>query len=166
MAKAKDVTKEEKIDDVDEDLEDKEDFDGDAEPGDAAEIEDDAPDENPVTEDEVNGTEDDEEELAEPPARPHAGDEEDDDEEVDPDDVEADLDTILKDRLASPDEDEEDDEDEAPQTGSRKTRQKIVEEFICEGCFLLVTANQFGPANDMRCPNGEEVCPAMEQLKA
>jgi len=70
-----------------------------------------------------------------------AGEEEEDLETVD--DVEADLDTILKDRLATHDEDDEDDEEEQPVTseeGDLPQRRKF--EFPCPSCFLLVNANE------------------------
>jgi len=100
-----------------------------------------------------------------------AGDEEADEDEdvVDPDDVEADLDAILKDRIAAPDEDEDEDEVEvvdtrAPETPDGVTPKKA-NEFTCTGCFLLVNRGQFGPADHMTCPVGESDCPAIAQLQ-
>ena len=81
------------------------------------------------------------------PAR--AKGEDDDEEEADPDDVEADLDAILKDRIAAAD-DEDDDEDEVvpePRTAAEVAEgvtPKKANEFMCTGCFLLVNPGQFG----------------------
>ena len=92
-----------------------------------------------------------------------------DEEVVDPDDVEADLDAILKDRIAAPDDDEDEDEVEvvdtrAPETPDGVTPKKA-NEFTCPGCFLLVNRGQFGPADNMTCPVGEAECPAIAQLQ-
>ena len=86
----------------------------------------------------------------------------------DPDDVEADLDAILKDRIAAADDEEDEDEAEvvdknAPETPDGVTPKKA-NEFICTGCFLLVNRGQFGPADNMTCPVGEADCPAITQL--
>jgi hypothetical protein len=98
------------------------------------------------------------------------GDEEveDDDEVADPDDVEADLDAILKVRIAAADDDEDDDEVEvvdksAPEAPDGVTPKKA-NEFVCTGCFLLVNRGQFGPPGSMTCPVGEADCPAIAQL--
>jgi len=97
---------------------------------------------------------------------------EDDDEEPDPDDVEEDLDVILKDRLASGDdldEDEEDDEDQvvAPPitaTEGDKVAPKREGEWTCTGCFLIVSARQFGKRETATCPSGVTDCPSLEML--
>ena len=100
-----------------------------------------------------------------------AGEEEveDDDDVVDPDDVEADLDAILKDRIAAPEDEPDEDEVEvvdtrAPETPDGVTPKKA-NEFTCTGCFLLVNRGQFGPADAMTCPVGESDCPAITQLQ-
>jgi hypothetical protein len=108
-----------------------------------------------------------------PRARKKAGgdDEPEEDEEVvDPDDVEADLDTILKDRIAAADDEDEDEEEvEAPDVRGPETPDgvtpKKANEFVCPGCFLLVNRGQFGPADNMTCPVGESDCPAIAQLQ-
>ena len=85
---------------------------------------------------------DDEDDDAEP-VRPRARNAEDEDEEEEEsDDVEADLDTILKDRLATYDEDEEDEEQEAQAviTDDGELPQRREFEFPCPSCFLLVNA--------------------------
>ncbi len=73
-----------------------------------------------------------------------------------PDDVEADLDTILKDRLVSAEEANEDEEDEEPddraESGDR-LQPKRADEQLCPSCFLLV--RQGAPV----CPVGDDDCP-------
>lgn len=112
---------------------------------------------------------DDEEEEAAPPKAKREDDE--DDEEADPDDVEADLDAILKDRIAAADDDDDDDEEVAPAPRAAAevaegVTPKKANEFMCHGCFLLVNPGQFGAPGQLTCPVGEEVCPAIEQLEA
>ncbi len=94
---------------------------------------------------------------------------EEDEEEADPDDVEADLDTILKDRIAAAEDEEDEEEAEAADTRGPETPDgvtpKKANEFVCTGCFLLVNRGQFGPADNMTCPVGESDCPAIIQLQ-
>jgi hypothetical protein len=99
-----------------------------------------------------------------------SSEEEEEEDEDDPDDVEADLDAILKDRIAAAEE-EDDDEDEVDQA-PRPTVDapdgvvpKRANEFMCMGCFLLVNRGQFGPENNLQCPVGESECPAIEVLQ-
>lgn len=86
-----------------------------------------------------------------------SGDEEDEDEELlTPDDVEADLDKILKDRLASEDpaaEDEEEPETEDRSNADDSLQPKRADEVLCPSCFLLV--RQGAPT----CPVGDDACP-------
>jgi hypothetical protein len=84
---------------------------------------------------------------------------EEDDEDDDllaPDDVEADLDTILKDRLVSAEdeaaEDEEEEVDDRAEPGDR-LQPKRADEQLCPSCFLLVRQSAPG------CPVGDDVCP-------
>jgi hypothetical protein len=103
--------------------------------------------------DEEEGDEDEE-----APRRPAvAEEEEDDDDLVDPDDVEADLDTILKDRLVAaedaPDEDEEEAEPEERGESGDRLQPKRADEQLCPSCFLLV--RRTAPS----CPMGDEDCP-------
>jgi hypothetical protein len=82
--------------------------------------------------------------------------EEDDDEVVDPDDVEADLDAILKDRIAAQPEDEDDDEDEAPEPddrgdGTGRIQPKKADEFVCQSCFLVKHRRQLADEATMLC---------------
>ena len=102
--------------------------------------------------------EDEEEEEEEAPRRPvTAEDEEDDEDLVDPDDVEADLDTILKDRLVAaedtPDEDEEEAEPEERGEAGDRLQPKRADEQLCPSCFLLV--RRTAPS----CLIGDEDCP-------
>jgi hypothetical protein len=96
--------------------------------------------------------------------------EEVDEEEVDPDDVEADLDKILKDRIAATDDELEDEDEEVDDKrtggeGAEGVAPKKANEFTCPGCFLLVSAAQFGKSDNPRCPVGEDPCPAIPMLK-
>jgi hypothetical protein len=105
---------------------------------------------------------------ATPAARKKGEDDDDDDDEVDPDDVEADLDRILKDRIAANEDEEDEEEAVAPRPAAETpdgVQPKKAHEFTCTGCFLLVNPGQFGPVDHMECPVGEEICPAITQLK-
>jgi hypothetical protein len=107
---------------------------------------------------------------ATPKARKKRDDDEDEDDEADPDDVEADLDTILKDRIAANEDEDEDEEleEQAPRaTGETAdgVQPKKANEFMCTGCFLLVNAAQFGQPGHLECPVGESVCPAMKLVE-
>ncbi len=108
--------------------------------------------------DELDEATEDEEDLATAgPVRRSVGaeDEDEDDELLTPDDVEADLDTILKDRLVASDdegnEDDEEPEDRAEQ--SDRLQPKRADESLCPSCFLLV--RQSAP----NCPVGDDDCP-------
>ena len=84
-----------------------------------------------------------------------ASDEEDDDDDMlVADDVEADLDTILKDKLASEDEDDaEEEEPEERGESADRLQPKRADEQLCMTCFLLV--RQGAPM----CPVGDDSCP-------
>jgi hypothetical protein len=87
---------------------------------------------------------------------PAAAEEEDDDlEMVNEDDVEADLDTILKDRLTAetdePDEEEEDSEVDDRGEPVDRIAPKRPDEFVCQSCFLLKTPNQLADPDKMLC---------------
>lgn len=115
----------------------------------------------------------DEEEAPEVPVRrkrPGATDEEDEEEdEADPDDVEADLDTILKDRIASGDDMDEEEEEEVPDRNDPDTSDGVAAkkegEFTCPGCYMIVHPRQFGRRAAMVCPEGYEPCPAMDVVR-
>lgn len=106
--------------------------------------------------------EEEDEEGAPARTRHRKGDEEDEDEDDEmlaPDDVEADLDTILKDRMvAADDEDEEEDEEDAIGADERGEatdglQPKRADEVLCTNCFLLVRTNAPGcPVEDDNCP--------------
>ncbi|MBI4884227.1 MAG: hypothetical protein HY826_09255 [Actinobacteria bacterium] len=82
-------------------------------------------------------------------------DEDDDDETPAPDDVEADLDTILKDRLVATDDEDEGEEEGPEERGESADRiqPKRADEKLCPACFLLV--RQGAPV----CPVGDDECP-------
>ena len=111
------------------------------------------------TEDEETDDEEDEAAAARTKRRKPAEEEEDDDDEdlVSPDDVEADLDRILKDRMVTVEENEED-EDETDEPEERtepgdRLQPKRADETLCGNCFLLVRPNAPG------CPVGDDDCP-------
>ena len=93
--------------------------------------------------------------AAGPVRRSVSEDEDEDDELLAPDDVEADLDTILKDRMVAAD--DEDDEEEEPEDrsgeASDRLQPKRADERLCPSCFLLV--RQGAPV----CPVGDDDCP-------
>ena len=129
---------------LEDDLDDEEEFD----PG----IDDEVIDELDAEEEE------DDEEEAPRRAAVVSEEEEDDEDIVDPDDVEADLDTILKDRLVAaddtPDEDEEEAEPEERGEAADRLQPKRADEQLCPTCFLLV--RRTAPS----CPIGaDEDCP-------
>lgn len=85
-----------------------------------------------------------------------AGEETDDEEEEEPDDedVEASLDTILKERLVV--EEVEDDEDTPePQDSSGDGVERVLPkqpgEFVCRSCFLVKHGNQLADKKKMLC---------------
>ena len=118
--------------------------------------------------DEIADLEDEEEEAEEDAEAPAGGrrpaavvveDEDEDEDLVTPDDVEADLDTILKDRLVSAEEASEDDDDDAELADDPRTdpgdrlQPKRADELLCNHCFLLVRTRAPG------CPMGDDACP-------
>jgi len=90
-------------------------------------------------------------------AAPASSEEEDDDEDIiDPDDVEADLDTILKDRLVAADDEQPDDDDEENEVDDRgdpvdRIAPKRADEFVCQSCFLLKSNNQLADPKKKLC---------------
>ena len=102
---------------------------------------------------------DEEDEVeAEGPVRKSVSAEEDDDDDdiIAPDDVEADLDTILKDRLVAAEDDGAEDEEDEPEDRSESSdrlQPKRPDERLCPSCFLLVRNS--API----CPVGDDECP-------
>lgn len=92
-------------------------------------------------------------------------DESEEEDDEDPDDVEEDLDTILKDRIASGDDLEDEDEDEVPDPRDPDTADGVTAkragEFTCHGCFMIVHPRQFGRKGRLACPVGDEDCPSV-----
>jgi len=143
------------FDDDDEFVESLEEFDDDAEPDLEEELEDIDPEADLVDDDLVDDEivdplveeEEDEEVPATARKRRPTDDEDEDEDVVDPDDVEADLDTILKDRIASSDDEQDDDDEEevVPEPGADAADRVLprrADEFVCESCFLVKHASQ------------------------
>lgn len=117
--------------------------------------------------DDASPAEDVDEAVAEPaPAKPKASsrraragedDEEEEDDDEEDDDVEADLDTILKDRIAAqPDDAEDEDENAQPETedrtdGAGKIQPRKPGEFVCQSCFLVKHPSQLADPDNMLC---------------
>ncbi len=79
-------------------------------------------------------------------------DSEDDEDEPDPGDVEADLDEILRDRIAAGDDEDEEEEGEValvPASGDVEGRRES--EIHCPNCFLLVTTDTVTDTGE--CPH-------------
>jgi hypothetical protein len=100
----------------------------------------------------------DDDAATEGPVRKSVSAEEDDDDDdiIAPDDVEADLDTILKDRLVAADDEGGEDEEDEPEDRSESSdrlQPKRADEQLCPSCFLLVRNS--API----CPVGDDECP-------
>ena len=127
-------------------------------------------DEDPLADDDDElEEEEDEEEPPERNAKRPTTTEGEFDDEVDPDNLEADLNTILRDRIAAGDDIEDDDETNEVETGQPAEMLGSVtprreDEWLCEGCFLLVSKSQLGSRKEPRCPSGEEICPSLDRL--
>ncbi len=102
----------------------------------------------------VDAEDDDEDDVA-TPARPVVDEEEDEDD----DEVEADLDAILKDRIAAGDDDDDEDDDEdgkpprpapAPAGEAEPVVARQDHEISCPNCFLLVNT---ASVVDGECPH-------------
>lgn len=146
------------VDDVDEEVEDDdindEEFDADAEDDDG-EFEDSDDDEDGDYSDDAD---DDDDDSSAKGRRQSKEDEDDDDDLVNEDDVEADLDTILKDRMVTV-EDNEEEEEGTPVVVDNSAeavdgvQPKRSDEKVCPSCFLLVRSG--APT----CPVGDDDCP-------
>ncbi len=89
----------------------------------------------------TEGSDDEDDDEDEAGASPAGSGDDDDEEEPDTDEVEADLNEILRDRIAADEDEEEDDEEGAPvpvPTGGNVERQQT--ELHCPHCFLLIQA--------------------------
>ena len=136
------------------------------------ELDDDEVDPDADAEGDDDGDDDDDEEAAVPARRKGAGSDEEEDDDEDPDDVEADLDTILKDRIASGEDLDEDEEEETKDT-KKKTEADPPEgvtakregEFTCNTCFMIVHPRQFGSRSQLTCPEGYDDCAAIARIK-
>ena len=149
--------------DMDEDFDDDEDFDGDEDFDDGEDFDGDDEDSVGDDDDEAELDEEDEDEDDDDVPLPA---EDDDDEDVHPSDVEADLEEILRDRIAASDDDEEDEEEETP--GQAKAVPSVApprsDEWTCNQCFLIVSMTQFGSRANPVCPSGEEPCESIERI--
>jgi len=111
--------------------------------------------------DDVAVEEDDDEEEDTATERPTKATGDDDDEEPDPDDVEADLDSILKERIAANDDDEDEEEEEKPGrvtkgadedgTGENRVAPRKAGEFVCTSCFLVKPNMQLADPKKKLC---------------
>ena len=151
------------------DLDIEEDDDGAFDPEFDEELEEDDDDEHLADDDDDLEEDDDEEEVPERNAKRPAQGEGDLDDEVDPDNLEADLNTILRDRIAAGDDIEDEDDAGEVETGQPAELLGSVtprrdDEWLCEGCFLLVSKSQLGSRSEPRCPSGEEICPSLDRL--
>ena len=77
------------------------------------------------------------------------------DDDLEPDDVEASLDEILKERLVVVEE-EDDEDEETPDTDDRadattKVLPKQPDEFVCQSCFLVKHPSQLADAKKQLC---------------
>ena len=121
----------------------------------------------------VDGDDDDDDDSDEVPKalrkRPGTEDDDDDDDVLGEDDVEADLDTILKDRIAAGSDEEEDDEakpdDRQEGDAAERVAAKTAEEFSCATCFMIVHPRQFGRREHLTCPEGYDPCPSIKEVE-
>lgn len=116
-------------------------------------------DDDKGSDDDGDGSEDEDDDVPLPA-------DEDDDEDVHPSDVEADLEEILRDRIAASDDDEEDEEEDV--AGQTKTASVVApprsDEWTCNQCFLIVSMTQFGSRANPMCPSGEKPCESIERI--
>ena len=122
----------------------------------ALELDDDIDDDIDEEFDAVVVEDEEEEEPVEPRVRTRrTGEEEDEDEdeETDPDDVEADLEEILRDRMAASADDDDDDDESDGEEGPKNMPAKRGDEFLCGLCFLVVSRAQL----NIPCPMGDGI---------
>ena len=108
------------------------------------------------------------EEVVEDDDVPAPLDDDDDDDDIHPSDVEADLEEILRDRIAASDDDDDDEDEDA--VGSTLKVASVAppraDEWTCGQCFLIVSISQFGSRSDPQCPSGEDPCESMERVRS
>ena len=114
---------------------------------------DDAPVDVDDDDDDVDDDDDEEAAEASPRTKRKKSDEDDDDDELLDDDVEEDLDKILKDRLVAADDEAEDSSAPVRGAGGEQLQPKQRDEQLCSTCFLLVKSNA------PNCPIGDDDCP-------
>ena len=122
-----------------------------------------------VATDDDDEDDDDDDDVPTARRKPAGEDDDDDEDDDDPDDVEADLDAILKDRIAAGTDDEEE-EDEVPEGPAdpdvgERVAAKSAEEFTCTGCFMIVHPRQFGRLGRLECPEGYDPCPSIQVVE-
>jgi hypothetical protein len=115
-------------------------------------------DDDDSTDDTDDAAEEEDEEPEKPRRRKRADDddEDEDDDILSPDDVEADLDRILKDRMVAKEDEEDEDDDEVVEERTDapdRLQPKRADETLCSNCFLLVRSTAPG------CPVGDDDCP-------
>lgn len=160
-----------KVDEVEEDPEDLDEDIDEEELDDEELLDDDALEEGEAASTEKASEEeedDDEDDDDVPAARKRPGTADEDDDEADPDDVEADLDSILKDKMTAADDDDDEEEDvpDTPAEAGQRVAAKGVDEFTCNTCFLIVHPRQFGRAGNLSCPEGYDPCPSIKKVEA
>ena len=171
------MTQQHPLDDADlVDLGDGEDFEGDLSDDFAADDEDLAADDEEFAEDDDFAGDADAAPAADDAAAVEDDDDDDDvplpaddddDEDVHPSDVEADLEEILRDRIAASDDDDDEEDGEDNASGQPKTvsvAPQRPDEWTCNQCFLIVSMTQFGSRTDPVCPSGEEPCESLKRI--
>ncbi len=88
----------------------------------------------------------------------------DDDEEAHPSDVEADLEEILRDRIAASDDEEDEEDNTSGQSKTVSVAPPRSDEWTCNQCFLIVSVTQFGSRAHPVCPSGEEPCESVQRI--
>ncbi len=78
--------------------------------------------------------------------------------------MEADLEEILRDRIAASDDDEDDEDNASGQPKTVSVAPPRPDEWTCNQCFLIVSMTQFGSRTDPACPSGEEPCESMKRI--
>lgn len=86
-------------------------------------------------------------------------------ETVDQREVEADLEVILRERIAAGDDLLDEAEDGEPLPGALdQPAPRRFDEWMCRQCFLIVSRSQFGSLHALHCPSGEEPCESIARV--